>query len=115
MNTSQQPARPSLSPAGSDFAKKLQRDARRSAEDLVATAFVMPVLAELRETNHAAAPFGPTDAEKRLGPVIDAHVAHSIVKRSRLDMVDRIESRILTEMSRKQATSAARQQKDVMP
>lgn len=89
---------------GSDEATRaVEEKSRDSAETLVAQALIAPLLAQLRETNHAAEPFGVSDAEKRLGPVFDEQVAVGIVKRSRFDLVDSVQRSLL-----RQASNAAK-------
>ena len=91
-----------VSPAkpGSEEARlAVEEKARDSAETLVAQALIAPLLAQLRETNHAAEPFGVSDAEKRLGPVFDEQVAVGIVKRSRFDLVDSVQRSLLRQAS----------------
>ncbi|MBL9121908.1 MAG: hypothetical protein JNL80_18525 [Phycisphaerae bacterium] len=85
---------------GSDEANlAIEEKARDSAETLVAQALIAPLLAQIRETNHAAEPFGVSDAEKRLGPVFDEQVAVGIVKRSRFDLVDSVKRSLLRQVS----------------
>lgn len=64
--------------------------ARDAAEEFVAIAFVEPVLSQIRESNHAAEPFGPTDAEKSFGPLLDAEIARRIVAKERYGLVDAV-------------------------
>jgi Rod binding domain-containing protein len=64
--------------------------ARDAAEEFVAIAFVEPVLSQIRESNHAAAPFGPSDAEKSFGPLLDAEIARRIVAKERYGLVDAV-------------------------
>jgi len=65
-------------------------DARSAAEEFVAVAFIEPILHALRESNHAAAPFGPTAGEKAFGPLLDAEIARGIVARERYGLVDAV-------------------------
>jgi len=67
----------------------------QSAKQLVADALIMPILSQFRESLQQEGVFGVSDAEKRLGPVIDSRVADAIVKRSRLPIVDRVEQSML--------------------
>lgn len=69
--------------------------AQEAAEELVAITFVQPILAQLRETNNAAAPFGPTPAEKQFGSLQDARLAQDIVRASRFPLVDRLARNML--------------------
>lgn len=64
--------------------------ARRAAEQFVATTFLMPILKEIRAQNRAAPPFGPTEAEKSLGPLMDAQLADRMVRSRQFGIVDRI-------------------------
>lgn len=65
-------------------------DVREAAEDLVANAFIAPVLRQLRETSDAAPPFQQTPAEKQFGQMLDAETARQIVRKSDLPLVDRL-------------------------
>lgn len=65
-------------------------EVREAAEDLVANAFIAPVLRQIRETSDAAPPFQPTPAEKQFGQMLDAETARQIVRKSRLPLVDRL-------------------------
>jgi len=65
-------------------------DARSAAEELVSIAFVQPVLASLRESSMAEAPFAPGIAEQRFGPLLDAEIARKVVKASNFDLVDAV-------------------------
>ena len=59
---------------------------RDESRKLVAEAFIRPLLAQIREQNQAAAPFGTTDAEKRFGrfPMVKAVEREML---ARLDMM----------------------------
>lgn len=63
---------------------------RQAAEELVATAFVKPILASMRDMNQAQAPFAPTAAEKQFAPMLDAILARQIVRSGRLSLVDAV-------------------------
>lgn len=67
-----------------------QDDVRQAAEDLVANAFIAPILRQVRETSDAAPPFQQTPAEKQFGQMLDAETARQIVHKSRLPIVDRL-------------------------
>lgn len=67
-------------------------EARVAAEQFVAATFLQPILKEIRSQNRAAPPFGPTDAEKALGPMMDAQLADRMVKASQFGLVERIAS-----------------------
>jgi len=82
-------------PAGAvSFEKRLDA-AREAAGELVATAFVKPVLSEMRASSMAAAPFKPGTWEKRFGPVIDGMVAQELVGSSGWGLVDRLAERFV--------------------
>ena len=68
---------------------------REESRKLVAEAFITPLLAQIRENNKAAAPFGPTDGEKRFGPIFDQAVADSMSRPDRFPMVKAVERSIL--------------------
>lgn len=64
--------------------------ARQAAEQFVAATFLQPILKEIRSQNRAAPPFGPTDAEKALGPMMDAQMADRMVRAHQFGLVERI-------------------------
>lgn len=66
------------------------KDARKAAEEFVSIAFIEPVLKSLRDSNQAAPPFAPTDAEKSFGPLLDAEIAQRIVAREQYGLVDSV-------------------------
>ena len=72
--------------------------ARESAEQIVASSLVQPILASIREQSRAEGPFAPSTAEKRFGPMLDQHLADRIVRKANFPLVDRLE-RHLTEAS----------------
>ncbi|RMD66319.1 MAG: hypothetical protein D6824_01125 [Planctomycetota bacterium] len=78
--------------AASPLGDAAQLSPREAAEELVAQALVKPVLASLRETNQAAAPFAPTAAEKQFAPLLDAIFAQRIVASERFPLVDAVEA-----------------------
>ncbi len=65
-------------------------EARTAAEGLVATSFIKPILAQLRESNNAPPPFGPTQAEKQFGSLLDNRMADEITRASQFPLVDRL-------------------------
>ena len=65
-------------------------DAREAAEKLVARTFIEPLMRSMRESNQAAAPFAPTQAEKQFRGLMDARVAEAVVHRSDMAIVGRI-------------------------
>jgi hypothetical protein len=66
-----------------------------ASKQLVAQALVTPILAQFRESMPQGGMFGVTDAEKRLGPVLDQRIADSMVHRARWPIVDRVELSML--------------------
>jgi hypothetical protein len=85
----------------------MAKKTRESAETLVAQALIAPLLAQLRETNRAAEPFGVSDAEKRLGPIFDEKVAIGIVRRARFDLVSSVERSIVARAAGNQGPKAS--------
>lgn len=71
-----------------------QDQARDAARKLVAHALVLPVLKQFRETNKAAAPFAPNQAEKAFGSVMDQELASRLVS-SKWGLVDAVARRLL--------------------
>jgi Rod binding domain-containing protein len=67
-----------------------EEQAREAAEDFVSISFVQPVLAQLRSTNTAAAPFTPTRGEQQFQSMADAQLARKIVRASQFPLVDRL-------------------------
>lgn len=72
-----------------------EADARKAAEEFVAIAFVEPILKSLRESNQAAPPFAPTEAEKSFGPLLDAELSRRIVAKERYGLVESVARRLL--------------------
>jgi len=70
-------------------------DTRTAAQEFVSIAFVEPVLRSLRESNHAPAPFGPTEAEKNFGPLLDAEISKQIVAHEHYGLVDAVARQLL--------------------
>jgi Rod binding domain-containing protein len=80
-----------------DSARRTRGDegaARTAAEQLVATAFIAPILARMRASVFAEAPFAPSAAERRFGPLLDQHLADRIVHASRFPLVDEVARRL---------------------
>jgi Rod binding domain-containing protein len=69
--------------------------ARKAAEDLVSVSLIEPTLKLLRETNNAASPFAPGEAEKAFGPLLDKAISERVVKASGFGIVDRLASDLL--------------------
>lgn len=64
--------------------------ARTAAEQLVAITFVRPILEEMRRSNNAAPPFGPSSGEKLFRSFLDAKLADEITRSAQFPLVDRI-------------------------
>lgn len=73
----------------------LRRRIADTARQLVADALVTPILSEFRAQRKEGGPFGVTEAEKRLAPLVDGRVADTIVRRSDLPITRRIEHSLL--------------------
>jgi hypothetical protein len=80
--------------AGPEGAERGDDRARRAAEQFVSTTFLLPILKELRAQNRTPPPFGPTQAEKTLGPIMDAQLADRMVRSSQFALVDRVASEL---------------------
>jgi len=78
-----------------DGAETMPEQARQAAKEFVAIAFVQPVLKSLRESNNAAEPFAPTQAERAFQPMLDAQIAQRIVERQDYDLVDAVTRQLL--------------------
>lgn len=77
-------------------ARTREEKARSAAEDLVAITFIQPVLKQVRESTGGAAPFAPTDAERRFGTLMDAELARRVVRSAGFSLVDRLARDLLT-------------------
>lgn len=78
--------------SGSDARRN---DARNAAEQLVATAFIQPMLATLRDATFGSEMFEPGLAEQRFGPMFDQHMADRITNAANLPLVDVIVDRLV--------------------
>ena len=76
---------------------------RETAEQLVSLSMIQPMLKQLRETNNAAPPFAPTQAEKQFRALTDADLAQRIVKAKHFPLVDRV-AQVLLKRSDKLAS-----------
>ena len=65
-------------------------EAQAAAEGLVATSFIKPILTQVRESNNAPPPFGPTQAEKQFGSLLDNELADEIVHAAQFPLVDKL-------------------------
>jgi Rod binding domain-containing protein len=75
-----------------------QERARTGAEQLVATALVQPILKQMRESNNAAPPFAPNEAERSFRSFMDAALAQRMVSSQRWGLVDQLARRMLGRM-----------------
>ena len=64
---------------------------REAAQDMVAIALVQPILKGLRDSNRAAAPFGPGPAEKQFGGFVDAQWSRSLVRGGNFPLVKAVQ------------------------
>jgi Rod binding domain-containing protein len=69
--------------------------ARRTAENFVAIGLVQPLLKKFRESNQAAAPFSPTQAEKQFQGLADAELAQRMVHARGFAVVDKITEQLV--------------------
>lgn len=69
-------------------------EARRAAEQLVASSLVVPVLAQLHEGPFRSELFAPGSAERRFAPMLDQHLADRITASGRFPIVDAIADRL---------------------
>ena len=81
--------------AGSADASAKTNDLRTAATQFVSSAFVLPVLAQLRQSPLApkAGPFAFNDVDKRFGPLLDQHLADRVTQAARFSIVDTIVNR----------------------
>lgn len=84
-----------------------EAQAKEAARDFVAMAFVQPVLKQLRESNHAAPPFGPGKGEQQFRALMDAEIARKVVRASDWPLVDGLAQRLLEKSKGKAAAPAA--------
>lgn len=93
--------------ANSSFAKLLARRAnasdpaaheaevRKGVEELVSAVLVQPILKQLHESNHAAAPFAPTSAEKQFQSMMDGKLALDFTRRAKFPLVESVTQYVL--------------------
>lgn len=85
--------------AGGVAEQSAESRARHAAEEFVSIALVQPILSSLRESNHAAPPFAPSEVERKFGPLLDAEVARRIVTRSDFPIVKAVARNLLKQSS----------------
>jgi len=84
------PAEFGLAPAPRGGAPDRAEQTRTAASQLVASTFIKPILKQAREMNDAPAPFGPTQAEKQFGAMLDNKIADDIARSMDLAITARI-------------------------
>jgi Rod binding domain-containing protein len=72
-----------------------EQRARLAAEQLVSTALVQPIFKQMRESNNAAPPFAPNQAERTFGSMLDATLAQRMVSSQHWGLVDHLARRML--------------------
>lgn len=72
--------------------------AAEAAEGLVATTFIEPILKQVRESNDAPPPFGPSNAEKQFSALLDTKLSDEIVHAANFPLVERITQQLLQNM-----------------
>lgn len=66
-----------------------------TAQKLVSTTLIKPILAQARAARDAPAPWGQTQAEKQFGALLDNRIADDIAKASNFPIAQRIADQIL--------------------
>lgn len=69
---------------------------RKAATEFVSTAFIRPVLSQLRESplRPSGGPFAENSAEKRFGPLLDERIADNVTKAARFPLIQTIVDRV---------------------
>ena len=83
------------------------RKAGEAAAKLVASTFIIPLLAAMRESPFQTERFGPTMAERRMGPVLDQQIADRIVQRSDFPIVEAVKNSILSKQAQRLGLTGA--------
>jgi Rod binding domain-containing protein len=95
-----------------DAAAAPEEKARTAAEQLVAITFVQPVLKIARQSQGGSAPFAPTEAERRMGALMDAQVAQQLVHAAHFPIVERVARQLLEKHNGALPPEAARRAPD---
>ncbi|MFK7758994.1 MAG: hypothetical protein AB8C13_03485 [Phycisphaerales bacterium] len=66
-----------------------------TAQKLIATTLIKPILAQARASNNAPPPFNQTQAEKQFGALLDNKIADDISKASSFPIAQRIADKII--------------------
>jgi Rod binding domain-containing protein len=93
-----------ISRAKTDAAETPEQRARKAAEQLVSTALVQPILKQMRESNNAAPPFAPNEAERTFRSFMDASLAQRMVGSQRWGLVDQLARRMLGRLGQQSHT-----------
>ena len=88
-----------LSRATRPAGETAEESARAAAEQFVSITLVQPLLASLRKSNGAAPPFAPSQGERQFQSLMDAHVAHQVVKAAQFPLVDRLARQLMNEVA----------------
>mgnify|MGYP003630149151 CR=1 FL=1 len=75
-----------------------ETEARVAAEGLVSSTFIEPILKQIRESNTAPPPFGPSSAEKQFASLLDTNIADEIVHAANFPLVERIANQLMKNM-----------------
>ena len=70
-------------------------EALDTAQKLVSTTLIKPILAQARAARDAPAPWGQTQAEKQFGALLDNRIADDVTKASGFPIAQRIADQIL--------------------
>lgn len=89
--------------------------AHEAAEQLVTQCLILPMLKQLRDTNQAAPPFAPSQAERQFGALGDAQLAQRITSASRFPLVDRLARDLLKRAGVEQEELGAARTSDFPP
>jgi hypothetical protein len=76
--------------AANPAAQTPEAKARDGAEQFVTETFVLPLLKQLRESDHTPPPFGPSEGEKQFRALGDVELARRIVHAAKFPLVDRV-------------------------
>ena len=86
--------------------KATEETAREAAQQLVSVALVQPIFERLRSSSQASAPFGPGQAEKSFGPLLDAELSRRLTTRSNWPLVNEITKRLVAKLNQGEEVTA---------
>jgi Rod binding domain-containing protein len=89
--------------------------AAQGARDLVSVALVQPALKSFRQSNGAAGPFAPNQAERTFRGMMDASFAQRLVQGGRWPLVDRVARSLLRQGQEVPAQAAEPAVQDLLP